>query len=182
VTTLWTEITPHQNKVSGAEKSTVSVGLRSNGSGGRYKQWLAIFLRPDCLWPAGIALGKTVKVHQGQQDGKAMLRITPGGPFTLIKIGGIKGKADSAIQLRLPALPGQSGGAQPLTRVNFDLQSSDGFDSLLIELPAWATECPQIVPPAPAARPAVNGTAAPAPYRMGAPSHKQVLKDNGVIR
>ncbi len=176
----WIELAPI-SRAGSIDKAAILVGMGTNGAGGRFKPWVQMLFRPAQLAAPWLEVGKTVKVEHGDIDGVPMLRITPKGPFLLVKSGGKIAASGLASTLRIPGFARQAPEAKPLRGVTYTLESAGG-GCLLIELPNWAIS--NIPPGVPRQNGATLPPAPPpgTPYKMGGPSHAQVLKDRGVVR
>lgn len=144
----------------------VAVGMSCNGAGKRYQPWTSILIRPEQVGLPWIAKGAMAKVQIGNGQDAGKLRISAKGPFSFRAAAG----KSTALLLRIPGLQNHANGAQPLRAVSYTISDL----SIIIDLPGWALGSTTQQPPV--------ATATGAPFKLGAPSHADVLRGKGVAR
>jgi len=158
----FTELFP-KTKGNGKASDAV-VAMSCNTSTGRFQPWTSILIRPERINVPWLAQGAMAKVHLGTGVDAGRLRISPNGPFKF----GLPSGRSAGIQLRIPGLQNRNEAAQPLRAVSYTID----HETIIIELPGWAlAKTAQQLPVANA-----PGT----PFKLGAPSHAEVLRGKGL--
>ena len=154
-------------KVSaGKTQAAVSaVSASSNGSGGRYRHWLAFRLRQEFFKMDWLRAGARVDVAIGRGEHAGALRILSGSDFVLLNsTGRNKDPNKAVVVLRLPAMAGQSAAKFKARALSFEV-AGGGIVIHISELLTRGSPAE--------AQPSASG----APFKMSAPSHAAVLTD-----
>jgi hypothetical protein len=160
----FTELLPAARADQGSAAKSIVVGISCNKAGGRFQRWITLYFSPAALGLPWVAKGQTVSVGLGAGTDAGKLRISRNGAFFLKKPAG---RAQRLI-VRIPGLQNQSPAVQPLRAVSYMIADQ----SIVIDLPGWALGKT-------AQQPAVAQMPG-APFKLGAPSHADVLRGQGI--
>lgn len=119
-----------------------------------------------------IAEGQFVDAYHGAGEHFGKLRVVPGHSFELFKIGAKQRKL-TRLSIKIPLSSGFNGERLSRQRAEYEI----GDDEIIITLPALVlggtAKTAEL-------QPSEKGPTPTTPYRMGAPSHAEVLRAKGV--